>query len=166
MILKWLAFSAELVLFIAFWLMDFGSAVLIVIGGLLALSGYLMGYGLGVLLVEHDEQRSVLNFRGWLSFGVGLAGTILLSWVRASGDLEFSAVAIVFPLVLASLISMFEAIERWSIARYSRLRNEMFRAQAWYSGKQHRMRAKDNLWSDIYSTEVKTLAGKLDDAFE
>jgi len=166
MVLKWLAFFSELMLFVLLWFLGFGSGVVIVIGALLALSGFLMGFGAGNLLIGYEEGTSARHLWAWTSMIGGAVSTVLLAWLRASGDEEIGLAALIFPVALALVIALLEALEVLGGNRFRRLRESMFRAQTWFASARHREKFNEGLWWRIYEGEVSALSRNLVKAYQ
>src|ERR1700730_1634533 len=90
-VLRWIAMLSEVLLFLFMALRGFGSYVLVVFGVLLALSGYLMGNGLGNLIVNVERGEGLANLKGWLAVLIGAIGAGGISYVRAAGVEEAQA---------------------------------------------------------------------------
>jgi|SRR5215203_3648447 len=163
-ILKWTAMGCETLLFVFLALMGFANYIVVIVGLLLALSGYLMGHGVGNLLVSHEAGGGARSPKGWLYFSVGLLATVGLSVLRASGSEEGIMAAILIPIILAATIALFEALSFVHTLRYKNMWEEMFRAQVWYSIEQHQRRYREGLWRKVYEGEVERAASRLQGA--
>jgi hypothetical protein len=77
--LRWVAMLCETLIFFWLWLMGFGNEVLIIMGVMLAGSGFLLGLGFGRLVVAHEFGSLSKELKGWASAIVGSVGIIDIS---------------------------------------------------------------------------------------
>jgi hypothetical protein len=165
-ILKWTAFCSETLLFIILQVMGFGNPILILMGVLLALSGYTAGYGVGSILSKYEDGHGLKNPKGWLFTIFGAAGAVTISWLRSQGAEEGRVAAVLIPVILVAAIALFEALDLTLSHKYDFLRDQMYKAQIWYAIEQHRKNFDNDLWKTIYEREVQGFAGRKDDALK
>lgn len=161
-VLTWIAFSSEILLFLFMVILGFANPAVIVIGVLLAVSGYAIGSGVGNLMIASESGHGLKSFRGWTATLLGLLAAVGLSWLRARGvEDEDWAVAIGVPLILVLMIALFEALESTLQHKYKNLWDQMFIAQVWFSTEQHQERYKEGLWTSIYDGEIVASAKRV-----
>jgi hypothetical protein len=165
-ILKWTAFFSETILFVILQIMGFGNPILILMGVLLALSGYATGYGAGAVLTSHEDGYGMKNLKGWLFLIFGALGAVTISWLRSQGAEEGQAAAVLIPIILVVAIALFEALDLTLSHKYDSLRDQMYKAQAWYASEQHRKNFDSGLWKTIYEREIQGFATKRNDALQ
>lgn len=165
-ILKWTAFLSEIFLFLVLWIMGFGNPILVLMGMLLALSGYATGYGVGAILVTHESNGGFKNLKGWLFTLFGLAGGTTLAWLRSRGAEEGQLAAVLIPMILVLAIALFEALHMTLSHKYNFLRDQMYKAQVWFAIEQQKKNSDSGLWRTIYEREVQTFAKRTDVALQ
>jgi hypothetical protein len=160
-VLRWIAMLSEVLLFLFMALRGFGSYVLVVFGVLLALSGYLLGNGLGNLIINVERGEGLASLKGWLSVLIGAIGAGGISYVRAAGVEEAQAAAILVPVIVALTISLLEAMHLTLSFKSDLMLGEMFRAQRWFATDQHRKNYREELWQRTYEGAVRKFASSL-----
>lgn len=159
---RWLLMVAEVAVFAGLWLFGGNHPAVIIPGLLLAVGGWSLGWGVGqkLQLTSSDEaRRQQPRLLEFAAIGAGIAAIGGVTYMRAKlGGEEAMNLAIV-TLVLALLISLFEAAYEYSSDKYERLRDEMYRAQASMATKRHRSDAETEFWASRYKDEVNRVVG-------
>jgi hypothetical protein len=146
-VLKWISLLAELALGVGVFLVADGTPVLILVAGMLAGAGWLAGKGVGTLFerrlattlpreIGHPQPPSLWG--GLAMTMIGYAVVLGLSYLRAMGDDRDGMVYVIgFTVLLALLISIFEALHSFTDCKYEFLRAQMALAQRWYANQRH-----------------------------
>jgi hypothetical protein len=146
-LLKWIALLAEMALGLGVWLVADGTPVLILVAGMLAGAGWLAGKGVGSLFerrlaatlpreLGHPQAPSLWSGAAMATIGYGVV--LGLSYLRAMGDDREGMIYVIgFTVLLALLISIFEALHSFISYKYEFLRRQMGLAQRWYANQHH-----------------------------
>src|SRR4051794_20541516 len=128
-VLKWVFLCAEVLIFTFLYLAHLANWLVILVGGLLAVGGYLTGLGGGTLIVAHESKGSLRSVRGWVCLIVGLIIVGGIAYARTGGEEEgaFPVVAVTVGMALA--IAVLEIMEMLMRRKYRELWEKMYSAQ-------------------------------------
>ncbi len=157
-LLKWLFLSAEIGLFVLQWLLGVSSGVVILHGLVLAFAAFLFGWGAGMIGVDPQLGGGVRNPRVWAAIVGGGIGVFGIALLRSSSGGEGVWVVILFTLLLATLIIVFEAFHVHGTAVYEDNLRQMFQGQQWVAKDQHTRDWESGLWWKTYERFVSEIA--------
>lgn len=167
-VLRWVAFFAELAIFVAMMIVEALSPIVLIQGFLLAASAFILGYGVGMIAIQWDQEEK----RGYrvnvLLAILGLVGVVVvvaLRFVAATSGTE-AIFVVVITGVLALLIAVFEAVHLIRTDKYEASVRNMYMFQQWQATLQHRQAYGDGLWAKIYQDRVQQLVGDVEDIKE
>lgn len=160
---KWLLFLSEISIFIWMVVMGFSTAIVIVVGVLLAGSGLLAGDGAGRILVRREREHDWADLRGWIELIIGTAGVAAISYIRTIGEEEGVFTIVAITAFLATLIATFHAMHMVLAEKYREQHQKMFSAQGWFSTDEHLRAYQGNFWQDYYESQVRALGHQIDD---
>lgn len=134
-----------------------------VIAFMLAVGGWLQGYGVANLLVKSWKERTgrpVSDDHPLLQWGAVAVGTLLIlliAWLRGSTAFDPVRMFLVFSITLlfGEAVSLFEALrEKYKEMRTTFL-DEMLQAQEWCATILHQQHLADNGYLETYKAAVK-----------
>src|SRR5205814_61998 len=100
----------EIAVFVWMVVMGFSTAIVIVVGVLLAGAGLLAGDGVGRIFVRHEREHDWSDPRGWLELTIGTLGIAAISYIRTIGEEEGVIAIVAITAFLATLIATFHAM--------------------------------------------------------
>lgn len=165
MMLFLFAFIAETGIGIVQYTSGDSSGIVIAIAVALAIGGAIAGAGLATVLDKASPLPSELGesspmLGGAASTGIALVGGVIImvaAWMRTGGAENGADMMIVaFTIAVALMIAICEALWIHKAKRRQFLKEQMFRAQIWFSTDEH----KKNCDSDVFlSSYKKSVAG-------
>ncbi len=157
-VLKWLFMLAEISLFVLQWLVGVSSPIVIIHGLVLSFAAFLVGWGLGMIGLDPELGGGRKNPRIWAAIAGGVVGILGVVALRSSSGGEGVWVVVVFTLVLALLIVLFEALHVHGKTVYADNQRQMFQAQQWVAKDQHTRDYESGLWWKSYERFVDEIA--------
>jgi len=153
------AATVEIGIFAAQWLSGDAHPAVLILGTMLALSGYLIGLGIGRMSrrrdLDEEQEGQTLNK---VFIVTGLIGIALSVYIRVAGSPDGAVLAIALTVLVALLVAVFEALYEYTSHRYQSLWQKQYQGQQWIAEKHHLGDMNRGFWKLKYLECVGDIA--------
>jgi hypothetical protein len=152
---KYLCMASEILIFGYMWWNGMTNYIAIILGGLLAVGGYIAGLGGGRLIVRREHGKDVKDLLAWLLLATGVGLIAVVSWLRTLGQEEGVQAIVGITASLAVAVAISELFHYTLTSRYREQREKMFLYQQWFSTNRFVREYENRLWQKTYEAAVK-----------